>query len=73
MATITMTHPVAGREEWLKERLELLGGREGADPKKRRGQEAANGVARVEIEKDYRFPDLSGEKSLRTYSAAARS
>ncbi len=64
MATITMTHPVAGRDEWLKERLELLEAEKALTRKSDEVRKRRMALPWVEIEKDYRFPTSSGEKSL---------
>jgi predicted dithiol-disulfide oxidoreductase (DUF899 family) len=59
-----LSHRVATREEWLKERLELLEAekahtRAGDDLAKRRQE-----LPWVKVEKDYRFQTCSGEKTL---------
>jgi predicted dithiol-disulfide oxidoreductase (DUF899 family) len=64
MATIAPAHRTGTRDEWLKERLELL------DAEKeltRRSDEVARrrqALPWVRVEKDYRFDTCSGEKSL---------
>src|SRR5438045_6233946 len=64
MATITATHPVASREEWLKARLELLQAekahtRAGDELARRRQQ-----LPWVKVEKDYEFDTDEGRASL---------
>jgi predicted dithiol-disulfide oxidoreductase (DUF899 family) len=64
MATMTTTHPVGSREEWLKARLELL-----KEEKEltRRSDELARKRQQlpwVRVEKDYRFDTDRGEASL---------
>jgi predicted dithiol-disulfide oxidoreductase (DUF899 family) len=64
MATIAPDHPIATREEWLKQRMELL---EAEKELTRRSDELARrrqALPWVRIEKDYRFDSCSGEKSL---------
>jgi predicted dithiol-disulfide oxidoreductase (DUF899 family) len=65
MATITTTHPVASREEWLKARLDLL---EAEKELTRKSDEVARrrqALPWVKVEKDYRFETCQGEKSLK--------
>jgi predicted dithiol-disulfide oxidoreductase (DUF899 family) len=65
MATITTTHPVASREEWLKARLDLL---KKEKELTRRSDEVAlerQALPWVRVEKDYRFETDAGEKSLK--------
>jgi predicted dithiol-disulfide oxidoreductase (DUF899 family) len=64
MATIMKTHPTATREEWLRERLDLL---KAEKELTRRSDELARrrqGLPWVRVEKEYRFDTCSGEKSL---------
>jgi predicted dithiol-disulfide oxidoreductase (DUF899 family) len=64
MATITATHPVASREEWLKARLELLGAEKAHT---RAGDELAlrrQQLPWVKLEKDYEFDTDEGRASL---------
>src|SRR5438045_9298304 len=64
MATITATHPVASREEWLKARLELL---EAEKAHTRAGDELARRRQQlpwVKVEKDYEFDTDAGRASL---------
>lgn len=64
MATVSMTHPTATREEWLKQRLELL---EAEKELTRAGDEVARrrqALPWVKVDKDYRFQTCEGEKSL---------
>jgi predicted dithiol-disulfide oxidoreductase (DUF899 family) len=64
MATIATTHPIATRDEWLKQRLELL---KAEKEHTRAGDELARrrqALPWVKVEKDYRFDTCSGEKSL---------
>jgi predicted dithiol-disulfide oxidoreductase (DUF899 family) len=65
MATITTTHPVASRDEWLKARIDLL-----KDEKEltRRSDELAlrrRELPWVRVDKDYRFETCQGEESLK--------
>jgi predicted dithiol-disulfide oxidoreductase (DUF899 family) len=65
MATMSTTHPVGSREEWLKARLELL-----KDEKEltRRSDELARrrqALPWVRVEKAYRFDTDEGEASLK--------
>ena len=64
MATATMTHPTATREEWLTARTELLDAEKAltrqSDEVARRRRE----LPWVKVEKDYRFDTCEGEKSL---------
>src|SRR5213082_286186 len=65
MATITATHPVASREEWLKARLELL---EAEKAHTRAGDELARRRQQlpwVKVEKDYEFDTDAGRASLK--------
>lgn len=64
MATTIATHPVASRDEWLKQRIELL-----RDEKEltRRGDELARrrqALPWVKLDKDYRFDTEEGQASL---------
>jgi len=64
MATTIATHPVASRDEWLKQRIELL-----RDEKEltRRGDELAKrrqALPWLKVDKDYRFETCAGDKSL---------
>jgi len=64
MATITATHPVASREEWLKARLGLL---EAEKAHTRAGDELARRRQQlpwVKVEKDYEFDTDAGRASL---------
>src|SRR5437762_3890481 len=64
MATITATHPVASREEWLKARLELL---EAEKAHTRAGDELARRRQQlpwVRVEKNYEFDTDEGRASL---------
>jgi predicted dithiol-disulfide oxidoreductase (DUF899 family) len=64
MATITTTHRVASRSEWLKARLELL---EAEKALTRQSDELARQRQQlpwVRVEKDYRFATERGEESL---------
>lgn len=64
MATITATHPTATREEWLKQRLELLTAEKAHT---RAGDELARrrqALPWVKVERDYRFDTDEGEASL---------
>jgi predicted dithiol-disulfide oxidoreductase (DUF899 family) len=65
MATITTTHPVASREEWLRQRLDLLKAEKeltrASDELARRRQE----LPWVRVEKDYQFDTEAGRASLR--------
>jgi predicted dithiol-disulfide oxidoreductase (DUF899 family) len=64
MATITTAHPVASREEWLKQRLELLEAEKAlthqSDEVARRRQE----LPWVRVEKDFAFDTDEGRASL---------
>jgi predicted dithiol-disulfide oxidoreductase (DUF899 family) len=64
MATTTISHPTATREEWLKQRLELLDAEKAltraSDDLARRRQ----ALPWVRVEKDYRFDTDDGEASL---------
>jgi predicted dithiol-disulfide oxidoreductase (DUF899 family) len=65
MATITTSHPVASRDEWLRQRLALL--REEKELT-RRGDELARkrqALPWVRVDKDYRFNTGEGEASLK--------
>src|SRR3954454_280344 len=64
MATIATTHPLASREEWLKERLELL---EAEKAHTRAGDELAlrrQQLRWVKVAKDYAFDTDDGRASL---------
>ena len=64
MATVTTTHPTATREEWLKERLDLL---KVEKELTRAGDELARrrqALPWVKVDKDYRFETSKGEESL---------
>src|SRR5437763_14022466 len=64
MATITATHPVVSREEWLKERLDLL---EAEKAHTRAGDELARRrqeLPWVRVEKNYEFDTDEGPASL---------
>ena len=65
MATITMEHPTASREQWLKERLELLHAEKAltrqADELARRRQ----ALPWVKVEKNYEFDTDEGRQSLK--------
>ena len=64
MAATTLTHPTATREEWLRQRLDLLKAEKeltrASDELARRRQQ----VPWVKVEKDYRFDTGAGEASL---------
>jgi predicted dithiol-disulfide oxidoreductase (DUF899 family) len=64
MATITTTHPVGTREEWLKARLDLLKAEKEltrrSDELAKRRQE----LPWVRVDKNYRFETCQGEESL---------
>ena len=64
MATITTTHPTATREEWLRQRLELLNAEKeltrASDEVARRRQ----ALPWVKVKNDYRFETCQGERSL---------
>src|SRR5438067_12326565 len=65
MATITATHRVASREEWLKARLALL---EAEKAHTRAGDELARRRQQlpwVKVEKDYEFDTDEGRASLK--------
>jgi predicted dithiol-disulfide oxidoreductase (DUF899 family) len=64
MATITTTHPVASREEWLKARVDLLKAEKELTRKSDEVAERRQALPWVRIEKDYRFETCQGEKSL---------
>jgi predicted dithiol-disulfide oxidoreductase (DUF899 family) len=64
MATISTTHPVASREEWLRQRLDLL---QAEKELTRQSDELARrrqALPWVRVEKDYRFDTDGGEASL---------
>jgi predicted dithiol-disulfide oxidoreductase (DUF899 family) len=65
MATITTTHPVATREEWLRQRLDLLKGEKeltrASDELARRRQ----ALPWVRVDKDYEFDTDEGRASLK--------
>jgi predicted dithiol-disulfide oxidoreductase (DUF899 family) len=64
MATMTATHPTASREEWLRQRLELL---EAEKELTRKGDELARrrqALPWVKVEKDYAFDTDEGRASL---------
>lgn len=65
MATIAMTHPTATREEWMRQRLDLLRAEKelthASDEVARRRQ----ALPWVKVEKDYRFDTDEGEASLK--------
>src|SRR5438128_2711390 len=64
MATITATHPVVSREEWLQARLELL---EAEKAHTRASDELARRRRQlpwVRVEKDYSFDTEQGRSSL---------
>jgi predicted dithiol-disulfide oxidoreductase (DUF899 family) len=64
MATSVMTHPTATRDEWLRQRLDLLKAEKeltrASDELARRRQ----ALPWVRVEKDYRFETCQGEESL---------
>jgi predicted dithiol-disulfide oxidoreductase (DUF899 family) len=65
MATMTATHPIATREEWLKQRLELL---KAEKELTRKGDELARrrqALPWVRIDKDYKFDTDEGQASLK--------
>jgi predicted dithiol-disulfide oxidoreductase (DUF899 family) len=64
MATIATTHRTGTREEWLKQRLDLL---KAEKELTRHSDEVARqrqALPWVKLDKDYRFETCSGEKSL---------
>lgn len=65
MATKTATHPIATREEWLQQRLDLLKAEKAltrqSDELARRRQQ----LPWVRVDKDYRFATDDGEASLK--------
>jgi predicted dithiol-disulfide oxidoreductase (DUF899 family) len=64
MATIMKSHKVASREEWLKERLELLKAEKELTRRSDEVAERRRTLPWVRIEKDYVFDTPSGKASL---------
>lgn len=64
MATIAKIHPVANREQWLEQRLELLKAEKELTHKSDEVSRRRRELPWVRIDKDYRFETCSGEKSL---------
>jgi predicted dithiol-disulfide oxidoreductase (DUF899 family) len=65
MTTMTMaTHPTASREEWLRQRLELLAAEKELTRKSDELARRRQALPWVTVEKDYRFETCQGEKSL---------
>jgi predicted dithiol-disulfide oxidoreductase (DUF899 family) len=65
MATITMTHRTGTRDEWLKERLELLKAEKELTRKSDEVARYRQALPWVRIEKDYCFDTDEGEKGLK--------
>lgn len=65
MATITTTHPVATREEWLKKRLELLQAEKLLTRRSDELVEQRKALPWVRVEKDYCFETEKGKASLK--------
>ena len=64
MATVAITHPTATREEWLRQRIELL---KAEKELTRRSDEVARqrqALPWVKVEKEYRFDTSQGGKTL---------
>jgi predicted dithiol-disulfide oxidoreductase (DUF899 family) len=65
MTTMTMaTHPTASREEWLRQRLELLAAEKELTRKSDELARRRQALPWVTVEKHYRFETCQGEKSL---------
>src|SRR4051812_48690981 len=64
MATIAPAHRTGTREEWLKERLELLDAEKELTSRSDEVARRRQALPWVKVEKDYRFDTCSGEKSL---------
>ncbi len=64
MATMAMTHPTATREEWLRQRIELLKVEKELTRKSDEVARQRQALPWVKVEKDYRFDTSSGEKTL---------
>ncbi|MFL6735936.1 MAG: DUF899 domain-containing protein [Sphingomonas sp.] len=65
MATITTTHPVASRDEWLKARLDLLENEKELTRRSDQVAEQRRALPWVRLEKEYRFDTDEGEQSLK--------
>ena len=59
-----MTHPTATREEWLRQRLELLEAEKALTRKSDELTRQRLALPWVKVDKDYRFDTCQGEKSL---------
>jgi predicted dithiol-disulfide oxidoreductase (DUF899 family) len=64
MATTVTMHPVASRDEWLQQRIDLLKAEKELTRKGDEVRERRLALPWVRVEKDYRFRTCSGEKSL---------
>ena len=64
MATITRTHPVASREEWLNARLDLLKAEKELTRKSDEVARRRQALPWVKVEKDYAFDTDEGRASL---------
>ena len=64
MAMMTAAHLTTTREEWLKQRLELLKAEKELTRKSDEVAQLRQALPWVKVEKDYRFETYEGEKSL---------